>query len=372
LPEELNWPPNRDDLQRLYLEERLSAMKIANRYGLRYASPKTAESTVLYQLKKFGIKRRDPAEHIRKVTESMVDEWVERYQRGESLKQIAGAHVDPVTVWNHLKRRNVALREKVEAQIQAVTKYERRPFDGDSIQKAYLLGLRYGDLNVVRHGRAIRVRVSTTHPAMADLFESLFSPYGHVQRYPRRAILTRCEWSLECDLDASFEFLLGKRMDVQLDSSTRNERLAFLAGLFDSEGTVYYHRKREFGSFELFFTNKSEELLRWIGDVLSELNVKWKLERRIQDSRRLNGGKNDQISRIVIWRTLDVEKLLQLLVPRHEERIKKKAIALEFIGSFPKEKGIVTKWRELNASLKLERDRFVDSARVALLEPVEK
>jgi hypothetical protein len=198
--EELRWPPNKEDLLRLYVEQKLSAAKIAESYGLKYANPKSGETLVLYHLKKFGIARRDKAEHVRKVTEEMVDQWARRYQGGASLKGIADDKIDAVTVWNHLTKRGVKVRDKVEAQIAAVSKYERRPFSGDALEKAYLMGLRYGDLHVVRHGRAIRVRVSTTHPAMAKLFESLFSPYGHIQHYPRKASLTGHEWSLECEI----------------------------------------------------------------------------------------------------------------------------------------------------------------------------
>ena len=72
----LAWPPKREDLERLYSGEKLSAAKIAEAYGLKYRSPKVAESTILYHLKKNGIQRRDRAEHIRKVTEEMVDGWV--------------------------------------------------------------------------------------------------------------------------------------------------------------------------------------------------------------------------------------------------------------------------------------------------------
>ena len=86
----LEWPPTVEDLRRMYLDERLSAGKIAARYGLKYASPKTAESTILYHLKRNGIPRRDKTEHIRRVTEEMVDEWVKRYEVGESLKGDCG------------------------------------------------------------------------------------------------------------------------------------------------------------------------------------------------------------------------------------------------------------------------------------------
>lgn len=48
----LAWPPSKESLERLYIQQRLSAAKIAKVYGLSYANPKTAESTVLHHLKK--------------------------------------------------------------------------------------------------------------------------------------------------------------------------------------------------------------------------------------------------------------------------------------------------------------------------------
>src|SRR2546422_2176832 len=179
------WPPKKEELEQLYLTQRLSAMKISRLYGLKYPNPKSGESMVLWYLKKFGIKRRDPAEHIRKVSEEMVDQWARRYVAGESLKQIAGDLVGSVTVFEHLKKRGVQLRDKVEAQITAVTKYQRKPFSGSDEERAYLSGFRTGDLDAVKHGRAVRVRTGTTHPLMAELFEELFGRYGYVHSYPR-------------------------------------------------------------------------------------------------------------------------------------------------------------------------------------------
>ena len=160
-----SWPPKKEDLERLYLVERLSAAEIAEVYGLKYKNPKVAESTILYRLKRNGIPRRDRAELARKVTVTMEDEWMQRYQAGGSLKAIAGEIVDLVTVWNHLRARGVVLRDKVEAQIQAVTKYQTRPFSGDKIEKAYLMGLRYGDL---RRQAWARGSGETKHNAPGD------------------------------------------------------------------------------------------------------------------------------------------------------------------------------------------------------------
>ena len=77
-----------------------------------------------------------------------------------------------MTVWHHLKREKVEIRDKLEALIKATTKHERKPFEGSEAERWYMIGLRYGDLHVMRHGKAIRVRVTTTHPAMAQLFDS--------------------------------------------------------------------------------------------------------------------------------------------------------------------------------------------------------
>jgi hypothetical protein len=221
------------DLRLLYVDQHLSAAKIARAYHLEYANPKTGESTILHWLKKFEITRRDRAEHIRKVTKEMVTEWIRRYQNGESLKQIAGDRVDPVSVFNHLHKRGIKLRDKVEAQIKAVTKHKKRPFSGDLCEKAYLIGLARGDLYVTRHGRAIRVKTGTTHPAMAELFISLFGKYGPVYLYPRKDKLAGFEWSLDSDLDSSFDFLVDIPKDIPRWIVNRKAFLRnYLAGFF--------------------------------------------------------------------------------------------------------------------------------------------
>lgn len=362
------WPPTKEDLQELYVARHLSAMKISKVYGLSYASPKTAESTVLYHLKRFGIKRRDPAEHIRKVTEEMEKEWARRYEAGESLKQIAGSSISAVTVFHHLKRMGVQLRDKVEAQIESVSKYERRPFPGDNLQKAYLMGLRYGDLNVVRHGRAIRVRVSTTHPAMADLFESLFSPYGHVHRYPRAAKLVGYEWTLECDLDDSFRFLLSKPEINELEALPRDEVIGFLAGLFDAEGSVYLHNKRGRRDPELFFTNTELDLVEYVLNKLRMLGLNSKLDWFDQRPDRSGIEGPSRIGRVILWRFREVQELLRTLPLRHPERTAKSklVVGLNYRASESEYLKFVERWENLLAQIKNDRDAFVESARNAV------
>ncbi len=358
----------KSDLQRLYTVERLSAAKIAKVYGLKYKNDKVAESTVLYRLKKNGIQRRDRAEHIKKVTIAMVDEWLKRYQTGESLKEIAAGNVDPVTVWNHLRARGLVLRDKVQAQIQAVTKYERKPFSGDRVERAYLMGIRYGDFHVVRHGRAIRVRVSTTHPALADLFESLFASYAHVARYPRKAKLTDFEWTLECDLDSSFDFLLSKPVITQLEELSRAEMIAFLAGLFDAEGSIFLHDKQGRYNPEAAFTNTEGELMTYITKCVGLLGFHCKLSWVIQNLDRKGITGYSRKGQVILWRFRDVLGFLQLVPIKHAEKIAKSRLVqqLEFRGPQSRNLQVARNWEILTSQIKRDRLEFAERAREEL------
>lgn len=360
----LPWPPTKEDLERLYVIERLSAAKIASAYGLSCRNEKVAESTILYRLRRNGIPRRDKAELARKVTVAMEDEWVRRYQTGESLKKIAGSIVDPVTVWNHLKARGVVLRDKVEAQIRAVTKYERKPFQGDRFERAYLIGLRYGDLHSVRHGRAIRVRVSTTHPAMAELFESLFSPYGHVHRYPREADLVGYEWTLECDLDDTFEFLLAKPSTSELETMDDRSFLAFLAGLFDAEGSVLLHKKGERYDPEVSIANSEEKLLSFLIIRLRRLGFSAYEYWSEQDEDRDGVAGQSRVGRISIFKFDEVQEFLRRVHFRHWEKVAKADLIMRLgFGKGIESQGVILeKWKVFTDSIHRERNGFIQAA----------
>ena len=295
----------------------------------------------------------------------MVDVWVRRYQEGESLKQIAADLVDSVTVWNHLRARGVVLRDKVEAQIKAVTKHERRSFSGDALDRAYLIGLRYGDFDVVRHGRAIRVRVSTTHPAMAELFESLFSSYGHVAKYPRRDRLTGHEWNLECDLDASFEFLLKKPAAQDLEALDLEEFLAFLAGFFDAEGSIYLHKKSNGWAPELSITNTERQILELVGKRIEEIGVRSSLNEYGQGANRLGYLSEGRIHRLQVWQIDSVRGLLKRLGLRHEEKVSKAKIALLFESPLNRVKnhGQIRSWKSLSKMIEYGRVEFMEKAK---------
>lgn len=365
----LAWPPTAEDLRRLYIDEHLSAAKIAARYGLKYDSPKTAESTVLYHLKRNGITRRGKADLARKTTEEMADAWVRRYAAGESLKQIAGNEFSPVTVYLHLKKRGVQLRDKVEAQIQAVTKHQKAPFNGDPHLKHYMIGITVGDYWVTDHGRATRVKLGTTHPAMAWLFKELFGKYGPIYEYPRRAQLTGYEWSLDCDLDSSFEFLTDSKSVKEEIFEDRTAFLDFLSGFFDAEGSIYFHNKNGAGSFEWSLANSNQEIVTRISTILSGLGYHPKVRVEEPTLKRIyRGGKMAStlpMWRVALWRHEEVRQILEVLPIRHPEKIAKAKIArgLPFRPNFEVRERILSEWEILKSQIESDVRAYIDKAR---------
>ena len=352
------WPPKREDIEELYLAQRLSAMKISRLYGLKYPNPKSGESLVLWYLKKFGIKRRDKAEHVRKVTEEMVEQWIPRYRKGESLKQIAGEEFSPVTVFLHLRKRGITLREKVEAQIKAVTKYARFPFSGEPVEKAYLLGFAWGDLHVSRHGRAVRIKTSTTHPALIELIKSCFGRYGQVTQFPREAKLTGYEWSVQADLDGSFEFLLEKYDPVPAWVTTEDDVFRhYLAGLFDAEGSISLHESTFFG-FEISIANKNESLLQTVFKKM----VGFGFDPRLREQKKGSG-----VWSLYMWQVSHVRKFLKTMPLIHREKRARAKLALLIQDSSGTTRAeLLEEWDQLLASFKRERDKFVEQAKHAL------
>jgi len=362
--EEPRWPPRREDLLRFYEVEGLSAARIANLYGLKHPNPKSSETLVLYHLKKFGIRRRDPADHVRKITEETANEWATRYASGESLKQIAGPGTSPATVWNHLKKRGVVLRDKVDAQIKAVTIHHKLPFCGSEVERAYIYGLSLGDFLCVRHGRSVRARLGTTHPAMIALFCELLSSYGPIYKYPKKSNLTGFEWNLDCDLDPSFSFLLDPQGWLGLMGESDEKFLAFLAGFFDADGSVYFHKKAGAGGFELTLTNMNRDLLECISTRLRKMGFSPKLRLDPQNPNRGVKNGKDSIFRLALWRYGEVARLLGLLPLRNPEKVGKAQIALSLqYGSPPSQRTeVVERWTQLTNSIKLERDECVREA----------
>jgi hypothetical protein len=86
----LAWPPTKEDLQRLYVDEKLSAAKIAKVYDHKTANPRSAAELILYYLRKYEIQLRNRVEELAKDTAAAVSEWAAKYPPGgEAVQQAA-------------------------------------------------------------------------------------------------------------------------------------------------------------------------------------------------------------------------------------------------------------------------------------------
>jgi hypothetical protein len=261
--------------------------------------------------------------------------------KGLSLNDIAkmiGNKTSGYTSWL-CRQLGVRARPFEEARLKGIRekrrKYERRPFDGTDEDKAYLLGLKRGDLSAsIPWKGAVRVSTSTTHPAMAELFRRLFEAYGHVYQHPRyKEEMRTYEWNLSAILDETFGFLLMGSDEmlnwVLLKDSTL---FAFLSGLLDSDGSIIVTKdNRGLATIFLDFYGSDKPLLEWIklnlegrGFVCS-LRLNKPKGYRTKKYGIIHRGDHWQLSSFGLKR---VQGLLTRIRPLHREKVTKMKVAL--------------------------------------------
>jgi len=217
-------------------------------------------------------------------------------------------------------------------------RYWKGPFSGNADERAYLLGLRAGDLNVVRVSRrTVMARVSTTHQAMLELFEKTFAPYTICVTTPRRVFLTGHDWQIRAYLDDSFAFLVEKPSSLPVD---RDQLYSFLAGLSDSDGswTLVGDKGKAKCSFSI--VSESRVLLEEVKKALEKecFHTYLYLSRKKGTAKVLRGvSQTRQIKlstdvwNLEIHRREEVRVLARRLLPfsRHREKVMKICLVLD-------------------------------------------
>lgn len=259
---------------------------------------------------------------------------------GLSLNDIAkliGNKTSGYTSWA-CRQLGVPRRPFEEARLKAIRekrrKYERRQFDGTDEDKAYLLGLRHGDLSVSKPWKGVvRVSTSTTHPAMSDLFHSLFELYGHVYQHPRYKKDTQSyEWNLNAIIDDSFDFLLEDRNSVwEWVGKNQATLIAYLAGLLDAEGSVVTTRNKR-GRTLLFATynNSDLTLLTWVQQSLNAMGYPTSLclnKKKGTLTKKYRIIHRKDYWQLSVFGIPSVQSFLRILHPRHSEKLRRITVA---------------------------------------------
>ncbi len=206
------------------------------------------------------------------------------------------------------------------------SKYEKKDFSGDNIEKAYLIGFRLGDLNVyqtVKHSDVIVVRCHTTCDAQLQLMKKLFSKYGKVSFKMNKKTNS---YHINCFLNRSFDFLLPKHDKVNSWISKNNSFSAsFAAGYIDAEGNLGVYDKRARFKIDSYDKNILFWLYRWFlkNKVFCPKTKKIGVKNQIYN-KKMEYKYNNDLWRIRASEQYSLEKLFILIKPflKHKNRLK--------------------------------------------------
>ena len=300
--------------------------------------------------------------------------------RGISLTDIAKLVCNKTigyTSWL-CKQLGVEARPFEEARLKGIRekrrKYERKPFGGTVEDKAYMLGLRHGDLSVSRPWKGVvRVSTSTTHPAKVGLFRSLFERHGHVYQYPRYKKDTRTyEWNVQVILDESFSFLFQDFTQAKAWIEGSESRvIAYLSGFLDAEGSILVTRNVR-GGIVIFvdYFNENRLLLEWIKARAHEMGLGGSLRINKPIGRGTTGfhlNHNRDYWQLSTFSANGILGFIEGLVLRHAEKLARRELALSTKGK-AKYEDIVRDVLSLRASIKAGVSKYTKLAEETYLK----
>lgn len=226
------------------------------------------------------------------------------------------------SVYTLLKKYDIPIRTLAQSHV----KYDRKGYDGDSVDMAYLVGFAIGDLRVRNHGKNIKsetisIACGSTKRAQIDLIVSLFANYGRVWvgKPGKRGVI-----NVEAYVDKSFNFLLPTSRTYAQYHGCKDEFFSFLAGVTDAEGSFYLSNGQAFVSWG----NYDYALLEFIKEGLEKQDIK--VPKICSDTLKGYIGsdgysRNQCYHHISICRKNELKKLLAELEPRirHEDKLEK-------------------------------------------------
>ncbi len=313
----------REELKKLYIENELSSSKIAKIYR---CSPQTIRTF----LKKYRIRIRTKSEARRLLFKINIPKkelkslYLEK--KISSTKIAKKFHCSPSFIRKKLKEFNIPIRPLREALLLSnKPRYKRYNFNGSLEEKAYLIGLREGDLHVYSQNTlnsSIYIQTNTTQEKFIKLLTKVFKPYGRIWIGRRDKAGARC---FRCYLNKTFSFLLNKISKVE-NWILENPKYfaAFLAGYTDAEGTFCIYNRRD-GVFSI--RSQDKDILHQVWNNLLRLGIFCRPPHLV----RKRGTKdkegticNKDIWGIWIYRKDSLLKLIELINPylKHERNAK--------------------------------------------------
>jgi hypothetical protein len=228
----------------------------------------------------------------------------------ERISEILGVSISTVFKWLYFF--NIPIRRY---------KYKKYDFSGNPKEKAYILGLVAGDICAYKHYRQIVAELTTTHPAMMNLFHSVFKEYSTpTKRVKYNKITGRYERVGYVLLNNSFEFMLSKNFDID------NEYFYyFLAGFFDSEGCIHVYNNHGYIGASILMYNSNKKLLEIIKKRLEKDGFHPKFYRFFKKGEKTTNNyiRGNDLWTVAMYTIKEILTLMSRMPIKHKEKIDK-------------------------------------------------
>jgi len=309
---------NKEELERLYWRNGLSTHKIAMLFSIN-------PQMVRYLALKYGIKLRPP-KSIQKKKYNVSKKLLENLYLKQKLPMTKVAEKLGIkahsTVVLKLLQCSIPLRTMSEVK----TKYPRIPFSTDQNEKAYMIGLRAGDVSCFKSFHRVIVSTSTTHPAQVDMIKDVFEKYSHVNAFIHKDKRGIKEFHVQCGLHHSFDFLLNKPNEIP-NWILNNDNIFyyFLAGYSDCE-TNWDISKKDKNSIKIEFNLRTNDMTisEQIHSKLISEGFNSKFGVYVKKGKKATYGTYTKDMYFVrLYRKQDTIRLAKIILPlsQHKEKI---------------------------------------------------
>jgi len=319
-------------LKELYWQRKMSSPEIAKIY---HCTP----GYIRDLLRKYKIRIRTKSEAKRLLFKVVVPkkELREFYlkEKLSSPKISKKFGCSPGFIRNRFREYKIPVRSIQEAlPLSNTPKYPRSDFSRDLEEKAYLIGFRCGDLYARQvRSRTIAVDMSSSKKAQLELFEELFSKYGHIWEGKMRIVKGKKVFPLSCYLNNTFQFIIKKK-DLIEPWILKNKKYfaAFLAGYSDAEGSFCLCG----GDAVFSIRSQDKNILRQIREKLINLGILLRPPQivRKEGTRDIRGTiSNKNIWAIFMHRKNAILKLIDLINPylKHADKRRRMKILINNI-----------------------------------------
>jgi hypothetical protein len=211
--------------------------------------------------------------------------------------------------------------KKFGMKIRGPKTYDKKSFFGDTLEKYYMIGLSLGDFNVKKHQSQIMVKTSTTHPSMINIFKQVFEEYSFVNQIKIKGGFSQYFWYIYTILDNSFEFLLQNELDIA--NLEEEEFYAFLSGYTDAEGCLCITTNKEHFRYHFALASQDIDILNGVKDYLFKLGYKFSF-RLSTEKGSYKSGKiyNKDYWSLNLYSKNQVLSLISKLTLKHYEKVR--------------------------------------------------